>query len=158
MSSSLIQAYPPIVQLLIDQDPESIIDVGPGWGTYGLACREHLQSLQSLHALERSEGRRPTQAAIYDWVYVGDTRDSTYNAKFWARWQLALFIDVIDYLTLDEGQRLFSKILNANTTILVATPTPAPGHTSPWSRDAFASYDIAADVSTSDVTICLLAP
>lgn len=168
MPSSYVDSFAPIVKLLVERAYQNVIDIGPGWGKYGLACREYLPDLQTLHAVEVKEGRLPTQDAIYDWVYTGDTRDSAYTRSFWARWELALLIDVIEHVTIDEGHELLAKILGAGTAVLVATPkifieqhddnNPFETHVSLWAWEDFSRYRIRVDASTPDAIIYLLAP
>lgn len=168
MPSSYCDSYPPIVKLLVEQNPRKVIDVGPGWGKYGLACHEYLPDLEALHAVEVKEGRLPTQDSIYNWVYVGDARDAAYNTKFWARWDTVLLVDVIEHMTLAEGHELLRKIRAAGCNTLVATPkvfvrqhddhNPYETHQSLWDWHQFTRYRVTRDVSTIDALIYWLTP
>lgn len=169
MPSSYVDSFAPIVKVLQAQQPTKVIDIGPGWGKYGLACREYLPDIEHLHALEVHQGRLATQDCIYDWVYTGDVRDPAYTARFWSRWNLALLIDVIEHMTLEEGHQLLGKILSANCAVLVSTPklfqaqhddhNPYEEHLSLWAWDDFFNhYRVTVDVSTVDSIIYLLAP
>lgn len=166
MPSSFASSFSPIVNLLCARSAETIVDIGPGWGKYGLACREYLPNLKTLHAVEVKQGRMPTQDAIYDWVYTGDARDDVFTSRFWVRWELALFIDVIEHMTLEEGHALLQKILGSGVAVLVSTPrhfmeqhveqNPHEDHISLWSIDMFDDYTVVYDASTVDSIICLL--
>lgn len=168
MPSSFASSFSPIVNLLVYIGPTKVIDIGPGWGKYGLACREYLPGLQTLHAIEVRQGRLPTQDAIYDWVYTGDAREATYTPTFWGRWELALLIDVIEHMTIEEGHRLLDTILSAGTSVLVSTPhcfieqhdehNPHETHISLWDYEQLGQHKIVHDFSTVDSLICLLSP
>jgi hypothetical protein len=168
MPSSFVDSFPPIVKLLVEHAPQRVVDIGPGWGKYGLACREYLQGVTGLHALEVRQGRMSTQDAIYDWVYTGDARDDAFGPKFWARWQMALLIDVIEHMSPEEGHRLLAKLLDAGCSVLVSTPkvfvrqhdehNPYETHLSLWGWEDFGRYKIAQDISTIDAIIFLLVP
>lgn len=166
MPSSYADSFPGIVHTLIAANPKRVIDIGPGWGKYGLACREYLPELETLRAVEVAPGRLPTQDAIYDMVYTDDVRDLITVADFWSRFDLALLIDVIEHLDLIEGHCLLASLQEAGVQILVSTPkvffeqhvetNPFEEHVSLWTRDHFASYGIVTDSSTSSSLIYLL--
>lgn len=168
MPSSYVDSFAPIIKALIEFDPPSVIDIGPGWGKYGLACREYVPGVKKLNAIEVRQGRLDTQDAIYDWVFTGDARDGAYTVRFWGRWKLALLIDVIEHMTTEEGHQLLGKILNAGCAVLLATPkefieqhdehNPYEEHVSLWTWEDFARYRLSADVSTIDSIIYLLTP
>lgn len=168
MPSSYVDSFAPIVKVLIEHAPLKVVDIGPGWGKYGLACREYLPGLESLHAVEVREGKLPTQEAIYDWVYIGDARDDAYQKRFWSRWDLALMVDIIEHMTIDEGRALLRKLTGAGCHILVATPkefveqhddsNPYETHVSLWGWKSFGGFNIAKDVSTADAIIYLIEP
>ena len=52
MPSSFVDSVPPTIKTIISLDPERVIDVGPGWGKYGLMCKEYLPNLQRVEAVE----------------------------------------------------------------------------------------------------------
>lgn len=165
MPSSFADSFPPIVQILIEENPAKIIDIGPGWGKYGLACREYLPDLKALHAIEVPQGRIPVQDCIYDWVYVGDARTFT-SPQFWGRWDLALLIDVIEHMSISQGHDLLDQVLGSGCNVLVSTPkqwftqcdeeNPFESHVSHWTWRNFRRHGIVRDGSTIDSIIYLL--
>ena len=165
MPSSFVDSFPPIVKLLTEITPKRVIDIGPGWGKYGLACREYLPTLETLHAIEVRQGRLPTQDAIYDWVYTGDVRSYS-SAQFWSRWDLALLIDVIEHMSIADGHRVLDTILSVGCKILVSTPkvwdeqhddkNPYETHICLWDWSEFGQHGIKYDISTIDAIIYLL--
>jgi hypothetical protein len=164
MPSSYADSFPPIVHAIVAQSPRHVLDVGPGWGKYGLACREYLPQLESLDAVEVVQGRYPTLHAIYDCIFVGDIRDAP--EQFFLPYDLVLIIDVIEHLLLDDGHDLLARIQRAGPSILVATPTqffeqhnatnPHEEHLSFWDSAEFQQHTVAADVSTADASIYII--
>jgi hypothetical protein len=165
MPSSYVDSFPPIVKLLIDTAPEHVIDIGAGWGKYGLACREYLPDLLTLHAVEVEPGRLPVQDLIYDKIHTTDVRGLR-SGPFWQQFEVALLIDVIEHMSLDDGHALLDTIQANHCRPLVATPkvwfeqhddnNPYETHVSWWPWSEFTSHEILADVSTIDATIYLL--
>lgn len=163
MPSSFVDSIPPIMKLLIERDYKRIIDVGPGWGKYGLMCREYLQP-ELLNAVEVRPGLMPTQKIIYDNVIVNDARHL--NEDYWAMYDVALMIDMIEHLTLAQGQELLARVLSTGCHVLVSTPkvweeqhgdkNPYEEHKSLWSWDDFPAATV--DISTIDSIIFLLEP
>lgn len=168
MPSSFVDSVPPIMKYIIDLAPARIVDVGPGWGKYGLMCREYLPELVQLDAVEVSEGRLPTQDEIYNQVFVGDVRER--SANFWDGYDLVLIIDVIEHMEKEAGLQLLSDILNAGASVLVSTPkqwmeqhderNPYEAHVSHWKWNDFRPeadnpYHVV-DLSTIDSIIYVL--
>lgn len=120
MPSSFIDSVPPIVQLMIEENPSTICDVGPGWGKYGLLAREFLPNLKRLDAVEVQQGRGFLQDAIYDDITVDDARNLP--ASFWGEYQLVLLIDVIEHMSKQEGNDLLGAMLSAGADVIVSTP------------------------------------
>jgi hypothetical protein len=164
MPSSYADSFPPIVHAIIAFEAQRVLDIGPGWGKYGLACREYLPQLTMLDAIEVPQGRLRTQPAIYDNVFIGDARDAP--EQFYRPYDLALLIDIIEHLTLHDGHQLLSCIQRAGPAVLVATPkrfieqhadrNPHEEHLSFWDEAEFAPHSIAVDASTDDAGIYIL--
>jgi hypothetical protein len=164
MPSSYVGSVPSIVNLMIDLSPRSIIDIGPGWGKYGLMAREYLPNLAKLDAVEVKEGARPTQTSIYDTVIWADVR--TLNRNTWGAYNMAFLIDVIEHMEQSEGHRLLRDIVSAGTIVVVATPklfieqhdddNPYETHLSLWGWEDFGRYRLVRDVSTIDAIIYAL--
>lgn len=164
MPSSYVDSFAPIVKLLMEARPGRVLDIGPGWGKYGLACREYLD-LEFLAAVEVPQGRLfSTQDAIYDHIFVGDVRnapDSTFQG-----YDIALLIDIIEHMSLEEGHQLLTTIQNTGCQPLVSTPkifthqhdasNPYETHVSLWGWEDLAGHGVAADASTIDSIIYLL--
>ena len=166
MPSSYAESFPGIVQLLQNSNPARVLDVGPGWGKYGLACREYLPSLIHLDAVEVPEGRKSTQAAIYDCVWEADVRLFNERAELWGWYDLVLMIDVLEHMSVQEGSSLLERCMMAGCDVVVSTPltffeqhvdgNPFEDHRSLWSPTDFERFGIVKDLSTPRAIICLL--
>jgi hypothetical protein len=166
MPSSFIDSIPPIMKFLIDLQPTRVIDVGPGWGKYGLMCREYLPGLEQLWAVEVTPGRLSTQDVIYDKVFECDARDFSTAGWPWTEADIILFIDVIEHMTRPEGHRLLNAMINSGARVLLSTPktfieqhdedNPYETHRSLWSWRTLQPHGVERDLSTIDSIIYVL--
>lgn len=162
--SSFVDSFAPIVHLLIEQNPARVLDIGPGWGKYGLACREYLPDLEFLAAVEVPQGRLSTQDAIYDHVFVGDARNAPEST--FAGYDVALLNDIIEHMPVKDGAQLLNTIQEAGCRPLVSTPkvwmeqrdvsNPYETHVSLWGWEDFVEHGVLVDASTIDSIIYLL--
>lgn len=120
MPSSFVDSVPPIVKRIIDINPRTVCDIGPGWGKYGSMCREYLPGLERVDAVEVPQGRMPLQDHIYDNVITADAREC--SPDLWSRYDLVLMVDVIEHMDKIEGQRILGDIINSGAEVLVSTP------------------------------------
>ena len=170
MPSSFVDSVPPIMKRIIELNPRRMVDVGPGWGKYGLMCREYLPDLLLLEAVEVKQGRVWTQESIYNNVHTSDVRDI--DPALWADTELVLIIDVIEHMRKVEGQTLLKDIVNAGASVLVSTPkvfahqhddhNPYEEHISLWKWEDFwtpgMNKVVKHDDSTIDSIIMTLVP
>ena len=86
MPSSIPQQLNDIVELIIDTNPKSILDVGVGFGKYGFLSREYLElwdgrgqykdwrrRIDGIEAFK--EYLTPIHDFVYNHVYVGNVLD-----------------------------------------------------------------------------------
>lgn len=162
MPSSFSTSIAPIVGAIVSLQPTRILDVGPGWGKYGLLCREYLPQIDVLDAIEVSQGRLATQDFIYDHVIEADARG--FNG--WNRYDLVLLIDVIEHMPKADGHELLDDIGRHGVCALVSTPkafveqhdehNPFETHHCLWKWDDFCQHGISGDYSTGDAIIYTL--
>lgn len=172
MPSSFVDSVPAVMKAIVDLAPARILDVGPGWGKYGLMCREYVAGLDLLCAVEVPEGRLALQDAIYDVVFESDIRTlkpHTCAQEFqWSAFDLVLFIDVIEHMSFSDGHAVLSAAQNAGCRALVSTPkvwdpqegghNPFEKHVTLWSWEDFSPHAIELDVSTIDSIVYVLPP
>jgi hypothetical protein len=95
-----------------------VLDVGAGWGKYGVLAREYA-SPRRLDALDVNPPRYP----VYDHLWLGDLRelDRLIPADL-PPYDLALLIDVIEHLEKAEAWAVLDALARHARRVLVATP------------------------------------
>ncbi len=149
MPSSEHWQIPRVVDVIVREQPRSVLDVGAGWGKYGVLSREYANP-NRVDAIDANEPRYP----VYDHVYRGDivTIDTLLpNDGF--RYDLALFIDTIEHLEKPQAWTLLDQLTRRARRVLVTTPwgfrhqeipgQPFETHRSGWLPWEFkARYDV----------------
>lgn len=129
-----------IMDIIIALKPSSVLDVGAGFGKYGVLCREYLDlwdgkqqyTFESrIDAVEVfSRYITPLHQFVYNNVYTENILALVNKLDF--GYDLVLLIDVLEHLKKDDGVMLVTKLLSKNNGILISTPkNPSP------QKDAF---------------------
>jgi hypothetical protein len=149
-----------IVRLVLDLKPKRILDIGPGWGTYGLLFRQSLDMCnQEAYAredwqteiigIEVFEGyRTPLWDYAYNEVLIGDAVELAPEV---GRCDLVLLGGVIEHLPKDKGMAFLDSLLSQCTYAILSTPyghmtqeaaygNEAERHLSGWSKRDFRKY------------------
>ena len=109
---------PRIVEMLVRERPRSVLDVGAGYGKYGVLVREYCDP-RRVDAVDANPPRYP----VYDHVYQGDVRElDRLLPPEAAAYDLALFIDVIEHLEKPEAWRVLEGLMRRAQRVLIATP------------------------------------
>jgi hypothetical protein len=179
MPSSFYDAIPVVLAAAMELRPRSILDVGIGFGKYGLLFREYLDvSAQTTGGLAFDPRRRGVridgieafqpyvtdlQRAVYDTIYTGEAQALLPGL---GPYDLVFMADVLEHFTKADGRILLSQALaKAHRGVLVVTPAihfdqgpvfgnPYEVHRSFWTPGDFAAY---ADVDVLVWRRCLLA-
>lgn len=130
-----VSPYSPIsqiVELMVLLKPKSILDVGAGFGKYGMLAREYLDVWQNQESDRPYEWKTridaieifpdyitPAHGFFYDNVYVGDARDSFPKET---SYDLVLLIDVFEHFTYEDGMELLKKMRNVAKHVIISTP------------------------------------
>lgn len=162
MPTSWYQATPAIIDLVLLDHPTSILDVGIGFGKYGVLLREALdipyeryEKKDWLVRIDGIEGFKPYENPIHTYVYNDMYYDEVYTAlsKLQQKYDTVLLIDVLEHFEKQEGFKLLEALLEVtNTSLIVSTPIyPAPQedylgnilerHKSRWSVVDFSEFD-----------------
>jgi hypothetical protein len=109
---------PWVMDLVTRENPRTVLDVGAGFGKYGVLTREFVEP-ERLDAIDVNEPR----FAVYDHLYQGDLRgiDELLPADH-DRYDLALFIEAIEHFEKDEGWRILDSLCRHARHVLVSTP------------------------------------
>jgi glycosyltransferase involved in cell wall biosynthesis len=131
MPISYHQAISEILKIVEVESPNSILDIGIGFGKYGFLCRELLELpfgryhkhewkvvIDGIEAFK--EYHNPIYDYAYDNIYYGDVLDIIDRL---GSYDVVLLIDVLEHFTKDEGIDLIKKILfHTNKCLIVSTP------------------------------------
>lgn len=118
MATSDHWQIPHVVSVLKTEDPASVLDVGCGWGKFGVLAREYAFA-------KRVDGIdiAPPRYAVYDHSYVGDIRRVEQALpEGTPRYDLALFIEVIEHLEKPDAYAVLAQLLRIAKRVLVTTP------------------------------------
>lgn len=126
MPTSQFKQIPKILEIIIAKNPKSILDVGCGFGKYGVLCREYLDIgedysfKRTIDAVDIFEDYiTPLHKYIYDKIIIGDI---TKLAKDNLKYNLVLLIDVFEHIDKEEGKQLIDDLLKSNDGILISVP------------------------------------
>jgi hypothetical protein len=119
------------MEIVVNINPESVLDIGTGFGKYGLLCREYLELWDGRqdynHFLRRIDGVEafekyvtPLHEFVYDNIYTNDILKLVGTLE--SRYDLVLLIDVLEHFDKEDGKSLLTKILAKNKGILISTP------------------------------------
>jgi len=109
---------PWIVDLIHRESPATVLDVGAGYGKFGVLVREYSKAVR-VDAVDVNPPRYP----VYDHVYLGDLRNlETLLPPDAPRYDLTLFVDVIEHLPKAEGWDVLDGLVRRSRRVLVATP------------------------------------
>jgi len=165
-----------ILDLIIFVDPKSVLDIGVGFGKYGMLCREYLEVwgrdtgygsfTRVIDGVEAfPQYLTPLHSYVYNKVYQGDARDVIGTLP--RRYDLVILIDVLEHFTKPEGTALVHDLLRRNGMVLVSTPkefmeqhdtfeNPFETHLSHWSKRDFRMLGPGMFLHDRDCWIVLL--
>ncbi|WP_394821312.1 hypothetical protein [Pendulispora albinea] len=121
-----------IIDIVVQLNPMSVLDIGVGFGKYGLLCREYLELWDGREDY-RSFTRRidgvevfpeyltPVHKYVYDEVYIGNALDVVPN-KLERTYDLALLIDVLEHFEKKDGEALLRALLARAKNVVVSVP------------------------------------
>lgn len=147
----------PDVLSVVDQlRPRRILDVGCGFGKWGVLCREVVDAFDgrvlphdweaTIDGIEIFEGyRNPLWSSVYNNVIVGDAMTLLESLP---DYDLILACDVIEHFEKNEGNRFLNAIMQKGKVCIVTSPrgyfaqdacwgNPHEEHKSGWGQDDF---------------------
>jgi 2-polyprenyl-3-methyl-5-hydroxy-6-metoxy-1,4-benzoquinol methylase len=163
MPSSNLAIAPALLALVDQAQPRSVLDVGPGYGKFGILLREYCHSIETLDACEAWPGYVTDRLrCLYDEVLECDVRE----LEQWAldRYDLIFMSEVIEHIDKDEGLALLARVRGH---IVLSTPQeffsngpglpPTETHRSLWDLSSFGDR-IDADMSQLGGIVVRLKP
>lgn len=151
----------PVIDLIMKINPDSILDVGSGFGKWGFLLREYLEVWQGrlypkdwkkrIDAIEifTEYTKLPWYAVIYNNIY---NQDITEYDGILANYDLVLFMDVVEHVDKEKGLEMLKKARHW----IVSTPNYVSGqsaifgnaheaHISEWSQNDFKKSIVISD-------------
>ena len=121
-----------IMDLIILCKPQSVVDIGPGYGLYGHLCWHYLERATgkwvNLYCEEPNESLHPELTRIYN-----ATRKAE-EFRSYSR-DLTLMIDVIEHVVKPEGRTMLTKAIDQSKYVIVSTPKKF------WPQDDQGEYE-----------------
>lgn len=135
MPTSHFQQLNEIMRLVMICKPKSVLDIGVGFGKYGVLCREYLELWEDhnelLSALRGFKHRidgievynkylTSLHDYIYDQIYQGDALQvlSILNRHY----ELILLIDILEHFRFDDGLKVLQMCNEIADNVLISTP------------------------------------
>ncbi len=120
-----------IIEAIVNLNPHSVLDIGVGFGKYGVLCREYLELWDGRedyhHFTRRIDGVEAFEdyltslhRYIYDTIYIGPAQ--TVVKTLTTTYDLVLMIDVLEHLTETQGRMLLRYLLAHHRGVLISTP------------------------------------
>lgn len=159
MGTSNWQNIPFCIEALMKISPSKVLDVGVGFGRWGILIREFCEEwFGRVHPRDwtiRVEGIEayvpnlaPYHHAFYDHIHVGDAR-VVLPRVLPQGWDVTIFGDVLEHFTKPEAKKLLEQALQHSTYVLVNIPlgsswpqgekydNPYERHLSEWEPEDF---------------------
>jgi len=164
----------PILEIIVEQNPKRILDIGTAFGKFGLLAREAILSVRAEGENLRPEDdltidcvemakyfqKQPYHEVLYQNHYHVDARTIDWTKM--PKYDTVLLIDVIEHWTKEEGMRVIVDIKkNTGAKIIISTPRntemyehpiygkDCPTHKSQWlPMDFYKLKTFAEDKST----------
>jgi hypothetical protein len=174
MPVSLPRHLPGTVEVLWRLRPKSILEIGPGFGLYGVLARQYLEVWcapvpygERFVTLDCVEIHEPyitdLHRSVYDNIAIGSGLDVVRAAPSGC-YDLVLILDVLEHFSREEGAELIAECRRVSRNTLVNVPYP-PGpqgtvfgneheaHVSAWDVPDFDPCEV---LEKSDALICLI--
>lgn len=161
MPVSRYSAIPVVCETVLHLNPSSILDIGVGWGRWGMLFREYTDIWRSrlgpdewetvIEGIEAWKAYdNPIIQYVYDKMFWGPAQEVLPNIK--RRYDLVFLGDVIEHFTKDEGLEALRLCLGrAKKLVLITTPlefkaqrpklgNPYERHVSFWELEDFKRF------------------
>jgi len=165
-----------IVELLMLSKPQSLLDVGVGFGKYGFLAREYLELWDSrkkyrdwTRVIDGIEAFKDYKTPLYDFVYnrvyFGNALEILPSLK--KRYDLILLIDVLEHFSYGEGLRILKECKKRGRNLIVSTPknvkfqkdafdNPYETHKFQWGKKHFSMFEQRFFVPNKNSLICFM--
>lgn len=182
MPSSRPNHIPTVIGIMLKLSPQSILDIGVGFGKWGFLLREYTDIRLSEKdparyqrenwkvRIDGIEGYQPYVTPVHRYIYsevmIGDAREVIERV---GRYDMILIADVIEHLPKTDGVRLLQRCReHCDGAVIVTTPGSfvAQGaacgnelerHRSEWRREDFENFPGAkARIVENDILVAVI--
>ena len=159
MPTSDYHQIPDVLHIVQVCDPRTILDVGVGFGKWGILCREVLEIYNGrvpsdvwVRTIDGSEIHEPYRNELwelaYDHVHIGNALEVLNSLQ---HYDLILCCDVIEHFEKADGLRLLRKLTEHGNVVVVTSPrgyqpqgpiygNPFERHQSGWGLEDFHDF------------------
>jgi len=148
---------PEVIKQVMEIDPKSVLDVGPGFGKWGVLIREYLE-LWNRYCYKKSGWVKQIDCCEAFKDYLSPLHYFIYNniinkpievyAKDMPHYDLIVMVDVFEHLTKEAGKELINDLMKNCDHLIISVPATwsAQGaaygnefeiHKSQWSYEEF---------------------
>lgn len=119
------------VQAIMKIQPRRVLDVGVGFGRWGMVVREFAEvwfdrvlpedwtiEIEGIEAFAKNIA--PYHAHFYNRIHIGDAKDLVPQLP--GRWNLVILGDVLEHFYKSDGERLLATLLERSDYVLVNLP------------------------------------
>lgn len=159
MPSSHTYQLNEIMELVILTNPKNILDIGAGFGKYGVLIYERMNLWWTdnyknknvlIDAIEVFKTYlTPIHKFIYNKIYKEDAAKTILKIK--KKYDLSLMIDVLEHFSKEEGLKFLNNLKSKSKNILISIPkvvgeqgeafnNPYEKHRSTWKPEDFVSF------------------
>jgi hypothetical protein len=136
MASSPNKLIPVVLDLLLSLKPKRVLDVGKGFGKYGLLIHEYM-GLDFKQRPDPNRGLARQSSIVIDaiecngdylWPHVSDFYREVFHARMediyasLTGYDVVLLVEVIEHIPLDVGKKLLQHFVEDGASVIVATP------------------------------------
>lgn len=148
----------PIIHEVMRLKPTGIVELGIGFGKYGVLCREALEATEGRCSpsewkvtINGVEGHKPYSNPcwdVYSHIIIGDFREMYEKI---VGWPLVLMVDSLEHVDEVEAQAILEFLVRNNDRVIVSVPVgtcpqegvfdnPLEKHRSTWYKHSFDKY------------------
>lgn len=148
MPTSWYETIPSILDKVLIEKPTSILDIGIGFGKYGVLLREALDIpfmryekddwQIKIDGIEAFKGyQNPIHEYVYDKIYY-DTVENVLPSL--GHYDVIMLIDVLEHFEKDEGRTVIEELLPyANKALIISTPI-SPAHQEEYNGNTYEAH------------------
>ena len=160
MPSSRYDLIPLVLNIVTTYKPKSIVDVGIGFGKWGVLFREYLDIWQTdkpykerktlIYGIEAFAEYENPIWQVYDQIFVKDILTILPLLNQLGKFDLLFLGDIIEHFTKEEGKRILTEIEYDKIIVITPEVVSEQGavynnafeiHKSSWSQEDFPGFN-----------------